>query len=69
MKTMKNMKTMKTMRTMETMKTMESDELEVYSRLSGSSCCSLRKLVQDYRNGTGEFFVPTAEIKLMMNIK
>ena len=31
-------------------------ELDIYSRFSGSSYCSLSRLIQDYKNGTGEFY-------------
>ena len=31
-------------------------ELDIYTRFSGSSYCSLGRLVHDYKNGTGEFF-------------
>ena len=45
------------------------DELEVYSRFSGTSYCPLRELVEDYKNGTGDFFHSNREAAKMMALK
>ena len=45
------------------------DELEVYSRFSGTSYCPLRGLVEDYKNGTGDFFHSNREAAKMMALK
>ena len=43
-------------------------ELEIYTRFSGSSYCFLGRLVQDYKNGTGEFY-DDGEGKKMKKLK